>query len=479
MMNYPKLSLPLVVVLSWAPGLVAQEPADAKARAEEEEKLPEPLPLGKAATEALKARYQTTEHWVQKAVILLSLNHYWHPAGSDIVLAAVREKDVRLRAYGVEALLRAEKDLLPNVVSPELLEELINKQLNQRNSHYRERVMEALARIAPDAGAKDKGDWRKWWRGTKETWKPGKWEPREVPEAKNKEKTVVAADRAFDLYTYGLELAICIDSTGSMQPTIDAVAGALGHMVDILDGVSPKFRLGIVHYKDWDDFGRDGAKIICPLAKNVAAARKRLMRVRAIGGGDLPEAVVGGLRVVLGPKMKWSPEANKVVILIGDAPPHDADASKCIDLARAAHGDPQSLHKRPTTGKRAKETQRPFIVSAIGVVLNLIGFEDQPNYRNFINSQKRMQQDFKDIAKAGGGVYVKLQFTFKRGRPSKEEKERAKKAKKEGQTGARAANATREVVEQILVLSFGKKFTREMRAFVRIFYDYKGAKLFK
>jgi len=469
-----RLALSFVVALSCQPDLGAQEA--------EKESGPPPLALGKAATEALRARYETSEHWVQKTVILLSLNHYWHPAGSDIILAAVRDKDLRLRAFGIEALLRSEDGLLPNVVTPELLEELISKQLNQKNSHYRERLLEALARIAPKAGATKKSEWRKWWSGARATWQPGRWQPKEQPDAK-KGGTVVAADRAFDLYSSGLELVICIDSTGSMQSTIDAVAGALGQMVDILDGVSPKFRLGIVHYKDRADFGRIGAKVIVPLAKNVVAARKRLGKLRAIGGGDLPEAVDGGLELALGPKMKWKPEANKVLILIGDAPPHADKASKCVDLARAAHEDPGSLSKRkgPRTGpkKKPKAKPQPFIVSTIGVFLNLIGFDHNENYDNFVNSQKRMKQDFADIAKAGGGVFVKLEFTIKKGRPSRAEREKAKKAKKEGKGNTRAKTATQVIVEHILVLSFGSKFAREMRAFVRIFYAYKDAGLFK
>ena len=462
--------LALAVVLSCQPDLGAQEA--------EKDSGPPPLALGKAATEAMKARYETAEHWVQKTVILLSLNHYWHPVGSDIVLAAVRDKDVRLRAYGIEALLRSEEGLLPNVVSPELLEELISKQLNRRNPYYRERVLEALARIAPKAGAKKKSEWRKWWRGAKEAWQPGKWLPKGNAGG-NKSGTVVGvADRAFDLYNAGLELTICIDSTGSMQSTINAVAGALGQLVDILDGVSPKFRLGIVHYKDHDDLGRLGAKVIVPLAKNVATARKRLVKLRAIGGGDLPEAVAGGLELALGPKMKWNAEANKVVILIGDAPPHAADASKCVDLARKAHENPASLRKGPTTGARAKAEPRPFITSAIGVFRRLgPGFANDPGYDDFINSQKRMKQDFEDISKAGGGVFVELEFHVKKGRAPRAKKKKAKKKGKGGNTAA--ATATQKIVEHIMVLSFGSKFAREMRAFVGIFYAYKNAGLFK
>lgn len=473
--------LGVVVLLCWQPGLCAQENGREKGQGEE---LPAPIPLGKAATEALKARYQTADHWVQKAVILLSLNRYWHPVGSDIILAAVNDSDVRLRAYGIEALLRAEDGLLPTVVSPELLAELITRQLSARNSYYRERVLAALARIAPDAGARKKSEWRRWWRGAKDTWQPGKWQSREQPDAGKGGTVVGVADRAFDLYSAGLELVICMDSTGSMQPTIDAVANALGEMVDILDGVSPKLRLGLVHYKDRDDLGRMGAKVIQPLAKNVAVARKRLVRLRAAGGGDLPECVLGGLQLALGSQLKWNLEANKVVILIGDAPPHAEEASKCVDLARRAHEDPASHQAgRPTTGARskAKEAPRPFIVSAIGVFLKLgPGFENDPGYDKFMNSQGRMRQDFSDIAKAGGGVFVTLEFKVRKGRPSRAEREKSKaKGKGKGKDRGRAPTATQRIVEHVLVLSFGSRFAREMRAFVRIFYAYKGEGLFK
>jgi hypothetical protein len=56
---------------------------------------------------------------------------------------------------------------------------------------------------------------------------------------------------------------------------------------------------------------------------------------------------------------------------------------------------------------------------------------------------------------------------------SKEKRE----AKKKG--GGVASKATREIVEHILVLSFGERFKVEMEEFVRIFYEYKEAGLIK
>jgi hypothetical protein len=450
------------------PGTPGEPGAPGRVGGEAGVDLPPAPALGKAATEAIHARYLSAEHWVQKAVLLLSLNHYWHPVGSEMVLDALRSKDL-LPAFGVESLLRCQEGLLPSVVSHELLDELISGQLDVRQELFRKRLLEVLPRIVPDAAAETRADWEKWWRGAKDTWQPAPWKPATVEPASS--KTVVSvADRAFDLYDRGLDLTICIDSTGSMQPTIDALAEALGQMVDILRGISPKFRLGLAHYKDEGELGKTGAKPIQPLTRNIAAAQKQLQKLRAFGGGDLPEAVLGGLELALSRAMRWQPEANKLVILIGDAPPHDRDTEKVIELARSAHKDPGGVPGRPTTGPRSKDIE-PFVVSAIGVFVKLgAGLPKPQGYDQFLKSQETMREDFGKIAQAGGGVFVDVEFLFTKPLAASAS-ERREKSKEAAETIA--SQATRKIVEHVLVLSFGSKFAREMREFVRIYYDYQ------
>lgn len=77
-------------------------------------------PMSKGTTEALVGRFEAAEHWVQKAVVLLSLNECWHPAGNQMILGAMRHKDARLRAFGLEALLRSDAELLPKLATSEL-----------------------------------------------------------------------------------------------------------------------------------------------------------------------------------------------------------------------------------------------------------------------------------------------------------------------------------------------------------------------
>jgi von Willebrand factor type A domain len=439
-----------------------------------------PMPLGQAATEALAARFTAADHWVQKAVTLLSLNTWWHPAGASMITAALRDKDPRLVAFGLEALLRAEPTLMPSVATSELLDELIVRQLARNNELLGKRVLLALKGLAPKVDATDRAAWQRWWNETKATWAPEAWTAREQPTGG--EGTVAASQRAFDLYQTGLDMVICIDSTGSMQPTIDALGAALGDMVDILDGISPKMRLAIVHYKDSGELGKTGAKVVQPFNKNIKVAQENLDDLRAFGGGDLPEAVLGGLEQSLDPKLGWKKDANKLVVLIGDAPPHPADRSKAVELVRAAHETPGVPVGKPTTGPKPADT--PFLTSCIGVVVNLEGkLREQPGYREFVDSQKVMREDFAAIAKAGGGVYVEVEFTFTdQPPPPKEKKDKGKekdKDKARDAGNAIASAATRRIVEHILVLSFGERFAAEMREFVRIYYDYKTGGLIK
>ena len=430
-------------------------------------------PLDQATTEALVGRYEVSEHWVQKAVIMLSLNRYWHPSGNQIILAGMRGKDPRMRAFAVEALLRSDPALLPKIATIEMLDELIGKQLSARNDLYVKRDLEVLKRMCPSVDADKKSAWSAWWRKQKDGHHADVWQPMAQPKVADG-NTAAAAQRAFDLNQQGLDLMICIDSTGSMQSTIDALASALGEMAGILAGISPKLRLGVVHYKDNDELGDAGAEVVQKLSKNIKTTRKKLDKLRAMGGGDLPEAVLGGLDMALSKSMKWGAQANKLVILIGDAPPHPEEKMAAVELARMAFEKPGTQNdKRPTTG--ARKPQTPFLTSAIGVFSKIApGVRVGPGFGQFQKSQQQMRDDFQEIAKAGGGVFVEVEFVID-GKVLTSKEKRAAKAN----GGGVASQATRMIVEHILVLSFGERFKSEMKEFVRIFYTYKEAGLIK
>jgi len=426
------------------------------------------------ATEAMVAYYETAEYWALRGVVLLSLGEKWHPVGSRMVLQALRDKDRRLRAYGIEALLRTDQAELSAAVSKELIKELITKQLQKGNRFYRGRVQEVLKRLAPDAGADGPTAWSSWWSRVREGYAPAKWQEPEKPQSQaSGQHTVVSSfvERAFDLRHAGLDVAICIDSTGSMQPTIDRARDALTEIILILQGIAPKFRMGLVHYRDFGDF-KDGARLLVPLTANVKKVREKLGKIVAGGGGDAPERVEKGLEISLSPKMKWKTSTNKVVIVIGDSPPHAEAEDLAIRLARNAHEKPAAVvaggarRAAPLTGVRKRkqkpEKVRPFIISTIAV-------------------GRGPEAPFRAIAKAGGGAYVQIRGRGGRGGRGRRGGGRGDgggRGGRGGRGGGDRGNPTHRIARQILTLSFGERFKAQMEAFVDIYFQYQKEKVF-
>jgi hypothetical protein len=118
-----------------------------------------------------------------------------------------------------------------------------------------------------------------------------------------------------------IDLAFALDATGSMQPWIDQVRGIV---VDLARAVSdsstrPDLRLALVEYRD------HGPSVAPPVASSPFLADpqqffRALEHVRCSGGADAPEAVVDGLDATLA--LPWRLQAQKAIVLIGDAPPH-------------------------------------------------------------------------------------------------------------------------------------------------------------
>lgn len=479
----------LPILLSGLTGLVPAQDKPAE-KAEPERK---PIPWSKAATESLVARYKSADHWLQKAVILLTLQEWWSPEGAEMLRQAFEDKDRRMAAFALEALHRADKTLLPMVVDAELLGELIDKQLDRKNQHYRKRLLEALALIAPEAKAEKKSDWEKWWRKAKKEYTPkaSAWKPRPIPEEQKQGGTVTAVDRAFDLYQHGLDMVLCVDSTGSMQPTIDAIKDGLDQMVDLVDGLSPKYRLGVVHYKDEGNMGEVSAAMVQPLTKGLKRARKELSKLRAGGGNaSLPEHMLDGVKVSFDPKMRWDPDANKVLVLVGDAPCLEGQLGPIVELLKQARNDPAKLNVtgRPTTGKPKSEF-RPYVTACIGVFVeyserlmkeiradhakNKTTDALENNLRRWEASKARVRKEYPELAEAGGGTYQVLTFT------ARHESEQPKKPQRRRRAPAEVPEAIQNVVAHILVLSFGKEYAPQMRDFAGIYFRYKADKLFR
>jgi hypothetical protein len=133
--------------------------------------------------------------------------------------------------------------------------------------------------------------------------------------------------------------------------------------------------LGVTFYRDYD----------CPWVVKQGALTTKLQTLeplvtgmQADGGGDIPEAILPGLKDTI-EKNKWTKRtknSSKVIILIGDAPPHSKDLEQIITLAK----------KCPENGMKIYAAK---VKTELG--------------RNDLS-------DFDEIAKAAGGATVDVEF---------------------------------------------------------------------
>ena len=131
-------------------------------------------------------------------------------------------------------------------------------------------------------------------------------------------KTVLEKERG-----KALDVVICLDTTNSMKKYIDPLREKLIPMLNDLLGRFPSFRIGMVLYKDYHE---SYLTRIVPFTSDFSRFQNDLNAIRVGGGGDIPEAVYEALYDGA-TKFPWEAE-SKVMILIGDGPPHPRPRGK-------------------------------------------------------------------------------------------------------------------------------------------------------
>ncbi len=138
----------------------------------------------------------------------------------------------------------------------------------------------------------------------------------------------------------GVDLIFVIDATSSMQPFLAQARTAVDSMVSTLATLVGNLRLGVVAYRDGDD---EFTTKSLPLSSDRYAILNFLWTLRAEGGGDVPEAVAAGLAEAI-QRGGWRAGTHRVVVVIGDAPPHAGDEGRIRSLISGfVRGDPKSI----------------------------------------------------------------------------------------------------------------------------------------
>jgi hypothetical protein len=144
-----------------------------------------------------------------------------------------------------------------------------------------------------------------------------------------------------------LDLVICLDTTESMRNDIAAIQKQLIARTEELAVLFKNLRIGMVLYRDYKDAYLTR---VVPFTSDLKVFQRSLNAVRALGGGDTPEAVDEALYDAA-TKFPWErydaginaesfvASSEKIIILIGDAPPHPIPRGEitermAIDAAR-------------------------------------------------------------------------------------------------------------------------------------------------
>ncbi len=153
-----------------------------------------------------------------------------------------------------------------------------------------------------------------------------------------------------DLRRTGLDVVFVFDSTGSMGGSIRATKEGIAQMLDVLRALVPDARFGLVTYRDKGE-GEDYLVRTLPLGRDFYAAVNWMQTVDADGGGDLPEAVFAGLRAAF--EFDFRRGSKRVVVVAGDAPPHQQETRAIGEAVRRFAADPSSsVHALLTNGTK-------------------------------------------------------------------------------------------------------------------------------
>ncbi len=191
--------------------------------------------------------------------------------------------------------------------------------------------------------------WKDWWDGG------GTIVPEAPPPTKRAGLDLPLFHRyARDLRWRGIDLVLAYDSTGSMQPVIRAVQQRLDLLIEDTARVVPNLRLSLFTYRDE---GEEYVYYGTPLTYATENLKAFVQVAEANRGGDLPEAVTATVKAAA-ERLDWLPAAQKVIVVMGDAPYHPEQAAELFVAAQkfAAKENHGTIHAIYTDPNRLGES---------------------------------------------------------------------------------------------------------------------------
>jgi hypothetical protein len=189
-----------------------------------------------------------------------------------------------------------------------------------------------------------------------------------------------------------VDVAIVMDCTASMQPMINEARVGVDDLILFLGDISATMRLAFVAYRDEDN---PPITETHRFTDDIGSIRRYLFGLKISGGADYPEAVSEGLEACQ--HLDWNRNANRQVIVVGDAPPHkdtEYRARAMLEAALEANTPVNTVHvpMRPPPGFDGHVDPR---VPA-----------SDPAWLQQYNQET--EETFRQIAHLGGGQMAKL-----------------------------------------------------------------------
>jgi hypothetical protein len=292
--------------------------------------------------------YLVHKQWSFRAIGAVGIVSKDDPRAIAEAIPSIGDKSVLVRSFVLKALTRLPEGRIKKAKNGVKIVETVIKEMskNKRITYY-SRLL--LAKISGGEKHKTKSKWSRWLKNNKDSFKPDLTAPFDLTQFSKAEldryqKELMAAQRAQsggtvlrgdefksameDLRKNGLEVAICLDVTGSMGGVLNESKQKIETLGLILGTLVGNVRIGMVTY-------RDAVATTVPLTKNWTGFKKALDAQRASGGGDGPEGVEKGVEVCL-TKMGWKKKSQKSIVIIADAPPHKPDLPRFEQLAKGS-----------------------------------------------------------------------------------------------------------------------------------------------
>lgn len=119
-----------------------------------------------------------------------------------------------------------------------------------------------------------------------------------------------------------MDVVVSFDTTGSMYPCLTQVRREVEQFVNTMFTEFTQLRIGIIAHGDYCDVDNPYTIIYRELSRDSVGLCKFVRNVDKTYGGDADECYELVLNLAHSDKMGWREDADKILIMIGDASPH-------------------------------------------------------------------------------------------------------------------------------------------------------------